>query len=467
MKTAYAYARFSSSNQQETSIDAQLRAIRDYCAREGVTIIQEFVDEAKSATSDNRPGFRAMFQALDSRTVDYVIVHKLDRFSRDRYDSAYYRRIIRKAGARLVSVLEPLDDSPESVILESMLEGMAEYYSKNLARETMKGLRERALQCKHTGGAPLYGYKVNADKTYRIDPLEAAVVKEVFRRYADGERYEDIAAAVAGRKKLGKSAINSMLSNEKYHGVYIFGRQTRAAHNSRAIKPDSEIVRIPGGVPQIIDDDTWARAQERLHDTKRRAAAKVNHFYLLQGKVVCGVCGSVMGVFTSSRAGYEYGYYRCPKRCGMPSCRSDKLDEAILESFSRSIKIDEPTIQRFLRAMPPEDDTDRIVAEELKKTRREIKGLVEAIKAGAHHQMVLNELEQLTKKEQELQARPKQTRPGREAVIAFLERMKGIQFLPPEEQKRVIRPLIDHIKITTDGRVTVSFVVSHGCGGRT
>ena len=159
MKTAVAYARFSSDNQREESIAAQLRAIREYAARNGIEIVRTYTDD--------RPGFQRMIADLrNGLRLDLVLVHKLDRFARNRYDGAVYRREIQKAGARLVAVDQPLDDSPEAVLLESLLEGLAEYYSKNLAREVMKGMREMALQAKHTGGIPPLGYDVGPDGRY-------------------------------------------------------------------------------------------------------------------------------------------------------------------------------------------------------------------------------------------------------------------------------------------------------------
>ena len=149
-----AYARYSSDNQREESITAQLRAIHSWAESNGHTIVKEYIDEALSARTDKRPNFLKMIE--DSKIEDWngVVVHKLDRFSRNRYNSAVYKKILRDSGKKLFSVLEKLDDSPESIIMESMLEGLSEYYSANLAREVKKGLKENALNCKHNGGTP-------------------------------------------------------------------------------------------------------------------------------------------------------------------------------------------------------------------------------------------------------------------------------------------------------------------------
>ena len=156
---AVLYARFSSDNQREESMEAQLRAMHDFCEKSGITVVREFCDHAKSATTDDRPEFQNMIDSAKDGDFDLAIVHKLDRFSRNRYDSAYYKRELKKCGVTLMSVLENLDDSPESIILESVLEGMSEYYSKNLAREVMKGMRESAMECRYVGGFIPYGFR--------------------------------------------------------------------------------------------------------------------------------------------------------------------------------------------------------------------------------------------------------------------------------------------------------------------
>ncbi|MDE5771425.1 MAG: recombinase family protein [Ruminococcus sp.] len=158
------YARFSSDNQRSESIDAQVRAMSNFCKQNHWQIVATYTDEARSATTDNRPQFQQMISDSSKGIFEIVLVHKLDRFSRDRYDSAIYKKRLKKNNVRLCSVLERMDDSPESIMMESVLEGMAEYYSKNLSREVMKGMNETALQCKHTGGCTPLGYDLDENK---------------------------------------------------------------------------------------------------------------------------------------------------------------------------------------------------------------------------------------------------------------------------------------------------------------
>lgn len=186
------YARFSSDNQRSESIDAQIRAMNQFCKQNHWQVVSTYTDEARSATTDNRPQFQQMIADSGKGLFDIVLVHKLDRFSRDRYDSAIYKKKLKKNHVKLCSVLERMDDSPESIMMEAVLEGMSEYYSKNLAREVMKGMNETALQCKHTGGCPPLGYDLDENRHLIINEQEAQAVRIIFQMFADGHGYTTI-----------------------------------------------------------------------------------------------------------------------------------------------------------------------------------------------------------------------------------------------------------------------------------
>ncbi len=344
------YARFSSDNQREESIEAQLRAMHDYCKRNGVAIVEEYCDRARSATTDDRPEFLNMISNSKDGSFDVVVVHKLDRFSRIRYDSAYYKRELKKNGVTLISVLENLDDSPESIILESVLEGMSEYYSKNLGREVMKGMKESARQCRYTGGHVPYGFKVNKE-TYKfeIEEREAEAVRMIFQGVCDGLGYAEIIDKLnylGFRNKAGrpfvKNSITEMLRNEKYRGVYIFNRAaaktpmgTRNHHRS---KPEEEMIRIEGGMPRIIDDETFYKVssiiKSRCHRTTNKSAKEQ---YLLTGKVVCGYCGSAYtgNCSYNGRNKTKHVTYKCGSKVkrGELHCDGKDINRSYLENF--------------------------------------------------------------------------------------------------------------------------------------
>lgn len=353
MTIAWAYCRFSSDHQREESIDAQIRAIRDYCARQNITLDRIYRDEAKSATTDDRPSFQQMFNDIKTEPCDMVIVHKLDRFSRDRYDSAFYKRKLKEQGARLVSVLENIDGSPESIILEAVLEGMSEYYSRNLAREVQKCKKETAYQCRHNGGVPPLGYDVDSDGHYHINAAEAEMVKKMYEMKAAGRSYSEIAGYLNGigvRTKRGgkftKNSFHDLFKNEKYKGVYVYNRATSkiaGKRNNHANKDDEEIIRIEDGIPRIVSDELWNEVNRLMGDRSMNARHKAKRTYLLSGLIYCGECGSPMSG-NARRAGRnktEYITYDCNRRHREKTCKAKSINKKYVEDLVISHLSDE------------------------------------------------------------------------------------------------------------------------------
>ena len=161
--SAVIYARYSSHNQREESIEGQLRECKRYAQDNGITVVGEYVDRAISGKTDNRASFQKMIRDAEKDRFSMVIVYKLDRFARNRYDSAMYKAKLKKCGVKLVSAMEQLSDSPEGIILEAMLEGMAEYYSANLAQNIRRGMKENAMKGLATGGGRCLGYCTGED----------------------------------------------------------------------------------------------------------------------------------------------------------------------------------------------------------------------------------------------------------------------------------------------------------------
>ena len=340
------YARFSSDNQRTESIDAQIRAMNVYCEQNGYTIVKTYIDEARSATTDRRPSFQQMIKDSGNREFDILLVHKLDRFARNRYDSAVYKRELKKNGVSVYSVLENLDNSPESIMLEAVIEGMSEYYSQNLARETMKGMIETALQCKHTGGKPPLGYDV--DVTTRrlvINHTESETVKMIFDMFVEGYSYGDIIAELNLRgmctkqgSEFHKNSLHDILSNEKYKGTYIFNRSSHKSpngtRNSHRKKAQEEIISIPGGCPAIVSEEIFNKAQKKLAENKRLGGTnKAKENYLLSSKVFCKECGRPMhgNTHNCGRGKTRLSTYRCPNRC--KDCDNKEINRDYLEDY--------------------------------------------------------------------------------------------------------------------------------------
>lgn len=347
---AVAYCRYSSELQREESIEAQLRAIEEYAQRNGYIVVEKYIDRAKSATTDQRPEFQRMIRDSAEQKFNIAIVHKLDRFSRDRFDSAFYKRELKRNGVKLYSVSENLDDSPESIILESVLEGMAEYYSRNLAREVEKGRKENAMKCLHVGGIPPLGYDVDKDKKYVINEYEAEAVKLIFRWVLEGKSYDDIIAELNRRgykskrgQMFGKNALYSILKNEKYIGNYIYNRlsskDTDGKRNNHKLKSRDKWIIIEGGVPSIISKKEFEAVQEIMSNrmqTRKHSHAKES--YLLTGKIVCGICGgSYVGSrrIAGNKSGSIFAAYGCNRRyrTGKNGCENKELSKSYIENY--------------------------------------------------------------------------------------------------------------------------------------
>lgn len=484
MKTAFVYARYSSNNQREESIDAQLRAIREYCEREQIMIVRDFVDRARSATTDNRPHFLEMIEAASQTRVDYVIVHKLDRFARNRFDSAFYRRELKKHGVRLLSVLERFDDTPESVILESVLEGFAEYYSKNLAREVRKGMRENALKCQHLGGRPPYGYDLNEDRTYRINEAQAENVRMIFRMYADGHGYSEILDALMGErtgsgKFFGKNSLTEILRNEKYTGVYIFNRSVAKSEygtrNNHASKDASEIIRIPDGMPRIIDDETFAICRKRMHNRKLNGSGTAKRVYLLSGLLVCGKCGASMHGATchAGRNKTEYSYYACSnrtrlRRCDLPRFSARMLEDAVLNTVESLLYFTDDEIESIYKiivnSVPDQNDELQKLKTQRADAERRLKNLV-FVASDAPTPTIGSEIAQLEDQIADLDARilqapPPVIMPTLADVAAFCRQDLQIRKKEPTEQRALLNRLIDKIVINGNDTLDITFRLS-------
>lgn len=350
MKVA-AYARFSSDNQRQESIDAQVRAIKTYCDKNKYDIIYIYQDEAQSAKTDKRTQFAQMISDSKNGLFQAIIVHKLDRFARNRYDSAYYKRLLKNNGVKLISVLEQLDDSPESVILESVLEGVAEYYSLNLAREVKKGMNENALKALHNGGIAPLGFNVNPDQSYSINPSEADSVLLIFNMYADGHGYGAIAQKLNEKghhtklkKKFGKNSIYEILRNEKYIGTYVFNKRLSKESGNRIFKSDDEVMKIEDALPRIVSNDLWNRVQTKMNDN-RKPRRNATRYYLLTGKLTCGECGSAFvggSYFMGRDKETKYFIYSCNSRqrktgCSNKSIRADLLEDYIFDLIKNDL----------------------------------------------------------------------------------------------------------------------------------
>ena len=331
------YARFSSHAQNEQSIEGQLRECKAYCERNGMTVAKTYIDRALSAKSDRRPDFQNLVRDSEKRLFEAAIVWKLDRFSRNRYDSAYYKRLLRKNGVRVISATEQISEDSTGILLESMLEGYAEFYSAELSEKIRRGITENALKCKFNGGGLVAGYYIDEDRYFQLDPLTSPVVREAFEKYADGGTIKSVTQWLnesGVTNTLGKPMTNNtvtlMLKNRTYIGEYHHGEHI-----------------IPGGVPTLIDDVTWTRVQDRFAKNKRMPTHfKAEDEYILTTKLFCGKCGNLLvGESGRSRTGVVHRYYKCSTakrkhKCGLKAVKKLWIEDFVIAEVLKTLADD-------------------------------------------------------------------------------------------------------------------------------
>ena len=226
---AVIYARYSSDNQREESIEGQLRECTAYAEKNGITVLRHYIDRAFSAKTDNRPEFQNMIKDSNKKLFDMIIVWKLDRFARNRYDSARYKAQLKKNGVKVVSATEVISDGAEGIILESVLEGYAEYYSADLAEKVVRGMTENALKAKYNGGTMPLGYVIDDEQHFQLDPNTAPFVLEAFKKYDEGATLTEIRdwlneKGVTSTRgyKISYNTVQHLLSNRRYIGEFRF-----------------------------------------------------------------------------------------------------------------------------------------------------------------------------------------------------------------------------------------------------
>lgn len=457
------YARYSSTNQNDFSIEQQVQAIRQYAKAHGITIAAVYADRAISGTTDARPEFQRMIRDASKGAWQAVLVWKLDRFARNRYDSAIYKAKLKAAGVQLISIMEPLTDGNESIILESMLEGMAEYYSANLSENVKRGLAYTAQQGKAIGHRSI-GYR-NVDGYWQVDQSEAETVRQIYAWCIQGDGFPMIAKrlnamgvkTITGRE-FAASGVRTILTNEQYTGVYRYNG-----------------TRIEGGIPAIIDRAMFEAAQRAIAartiaGTHARAAGGVQR-YLLTGRAVCGVCGHALRGCTS---GSGLAYYRCAgknagKTCQSKPVRADKLEAAVLDSIRSDIFGDIETIADGVIAARKPAETESLVAglrAQLKERTAAIGNILKAIEAGAWSPALNARLADLEREKAEITAAIREAESAREDIsrediLDALELLAAGDLTNPEFQRRMIAALVEQVTVWPD-RVEVAVRVADG-----
>lgn len=411
MKKCVAYMRFSSSNQNETSIEGQQRCIEKFCLDQQIAILDYYIDRACSATNaSGRPQFLQMIKdCKKAKNVDYVVVYSFDRFARNRYDSVLYKGQLRDADIKVISVTENIGNTPEAAIMEAVYEAMAGAYSERLSISTRRGMIETAYKARHNGGTCPLGFDVDHEtKKYVINEPEAKIVREIFDRFLSGEGYKKLSFDLNARgirTKRGSlfvgSTINTILMNPKYAGVYRWNVvECKSPTNKRRDhlqKAAEDIIVVDSGLPAIISQEKFLAVQERLKRSKRSGGHfKAKKFFPFTGLIEC-TCGSPMHANTrlAGRKRESYSTYRCYARakdksaCITKEIRSDLLDAFVMECLEKRLlsvsgrKQLEQRIKNFLEdsgKQQKQELSELLVQKDSKK--KSIENLAKSLEAG-------------------------------------------------------------------------------------
>lgn len=439
--------------------------------KNGIVVVDEYIDRAISGKTDNRPSFQRLIKDSEKRHFDAVIMYTLDRFARNRYDSAIYKAKLKKNGVRVFYAKQPMPDTPEGIILESVLEGYAEYYSENLARSIKRGLKENALHG-IAMGSPCLGYKIGENRQYEIDPVEAKAVQKIFTMYSEGKSKTQIVDYLneQGYKTsrgnaFNKNSLSRILRNDKYIGVYRY-----------------DDVVIEDAVPPIIDKTLFEKVQALLqHNFASRARNKAKEDYLLSTKLFCGHCGSPMvGESGTSKLGKLYHYYKCAKRKREKNCnkaveKKDWIEQLVVRYTVQHVLTEENIDLIATRAMELIEkdlqDTSVLVGLQgmLKDTNKKIKNLMSAIEQGIITPTTKERLEELEQERLNLEgqiAREEMKKPllSKERIMYWLTSFKSGDINDVEYQRRIIDTLVNSVFVYDNGdkgrKIVLTFNIS-------
>ena len=468
-KKGVIYPRYSSDRQNEQSIAGQVEVCRKWAADNDIEIVGIYPDEALTGRTDKRPNFQRMIRDAKNGKFDYIIVYKIDRFARNRYDSAIYKAQLKKYGVKVVSAMENIADGPEGIILESVLEGMAEYYSANLSQNVLRGMHQKAEQGKYMGGTIPLGYKIDADKNYVIDENTVCVVKRIYEMYADGYTIKEICQELnaAGHKsstgkKFSYNSLHRVLSNPKYIGRYEYMG-----------------IVIENAIPRIIDDATFEKVQQRVQRNRRApAAAKGAVDFYLTGKLFCGKCGSNMvGDSGTSSTGVTHFYYSCIEKkrrhgCTKKTVKKDWIEQLITDVTIKQVLTDENIeyVSQKAYELYEKERNDKSEITALNNTLREIQKVIDNIMRAIEQGIITDTTKQRLMEAEERKkailvsiAKEEIKKPpiSQEHIEFFLRDMRNRIYNSDEQIEIIINTFINAVYLYDD-KLVLTFNIREG-----
>jgi DNA invertase Pin-like site-specific DNA recombinase len=460
-----AYYRYSSHTQTEQSIEGQQSAARAYAAAQGYNLVHEYADRAMTGRNDDREEFQKMLSDATKHKFKVIILWKVDRFGRNREEITFNKYHCKKNGVRVEYVAENVPQSPEGVILESVLEGMAEYYSLQLSQNIRRGQLESAKKAQCTGGNRPLGYLTGDDKKFIIDPDTAPTVQTVFRMYAAGNTITEIIDYLNAQglrtlrgKPFTKNSLRTILTNEKYIGVYTY----------------KDLIRIEDAIPALVDKDTFDKVQKLLKVNRRAPAHKWSRAdYLLTDKLFCGYCGSNMvGESGTGKSGAKYNYYLCTKHkreraCPKKAVRQEWIESLVLDHTVRLLQdnellefIAENTWQYYLAQDERQARIDACRAQ-LDTVTKAIANIVRAVEAGMPAEALTARMTELSAEKAALEASIADSELGgvrltKDHILFFLQQFRDMDCTDRTAQRRLVEVFVNSVFVYDD-EITITY----------
>ncbi len=465
MKKAVIYARYSSDNQTEQSIEGQVRVCKEYAERNDLVIVKEYIDRAMTGTNDNRPALQQMLYDSKKKGFDFVLVYKFDRFARSRYDSAMNKAILKQNGVKLLSATEQISDNPEGIILEGMLESIAEYYSAELSQKVKRGLKESRIKGQFTGGPTPYGYVVK-DLKVSINEEQANIVRLMFNEYLSGKLIKDIVKLLQDKgmkNSYGKAwtinSVSRVLRNPNYKGC--------------VFADDTCYTNI---FPQIIDSEIFDEVNEKLKASKRTSAHhKTDVNYILSGKLICGKCGALMtGDSGKGKLGKIYNYYKCfAKKKNKSICDKKSISQENIEAKVISMTkyfLQHTNLHSIAKVMcnvyNKDIEKDKILEslnKELQENNKKLVNLLRALENGVFNDTTNARMKELESNNKELQEKISIRqltiiKPLDENLVYdFLCSFKDIDENNTLAKQRMIDLFVNRVVLFDDGTMTIYY----------
>ena len=459
------YARYSPGpNQTDQSIEGQLRECKQFAEENNITIVNTYADKKQTGRNDNRVQFQKMLQDSKKKQFDYVIVWKIDRFGRNREEIAKNKAILRMSGVKVLFAKEHIPDGPEGIILESVLEGLAEYYSANLSQNIIRGMRESAMKCKCNGSGLPLGYNVDKEHNYIRNDEEATLIKMIFKMYDDGSKINDICKYLNAHNyktkrnsKFTHTGVSRILHNRQYIGEYRW----------------KDII-TPNGMPRIIDDELFERVAKRLERTKRApSASRGDVKFLLTGKLFCGYCKSTMiGDSGTGKSGRKFYYYNCRIKKNKHTCKKKTVRKDWLEyevaRITANIVLQDKILDYVsdkvveIQNKETEDKSNlNYYTVKLKETNSAIKNIMKVIESGIFTESMRERLLKLEDERSTYEteiAKEKIMRPTitKEQVVFFLKQFKNGNIEDKDYQAKLIDIFVNKV-ILYDDKIIITY----------